>query len=100
MKDNGATPFFKGVECPYKGGKPFKWALCTSVNDEIIHGIPNDKKLVEGDLLCVDLGVYKNGFHSDAGRTYGVGKISCNVTNKCSKRCILLVLMKLNQVKE
>lgn len=76
MKDNGATPSFKGVECPYKGGKPFKWALCTSVNDEIIHGIPNDKKLVEGDLLCVDLGVYKNGFHSDAGRTYGVGKIS------------------------
>lgn len=43
MKDNGATPSFKGVECPYKGGKPFKWALCTSVNDEIIHGIPNDK---------------------------------------------------------
>lgn len=77
MKENGAIPSFKGVECPYEGGQDFKWAICTSVNDEIIHGIPSDDVVLkEGDLVCVDLGTYKNGFHSDAGRTYGVGKIS------------------------
>lgn len=77
MKENGAIPSFKGVECPYEGGPDFKWAICTSVNDEIIHGIPSDDVVLkEGDVLCVDLGTYKNGFHSDAGRTYGVGKIS------------------------
>lgn len=76
IKENGATPSFKGVECPYRGGKAFRHALCLSVNDEIIHGIPSERVLEEGDLICVDLGVYKNGYHSDAGRTFGVGKIS------------------------
>lgn len=77
MKENGATPSFKGVPCPYKGGKDYEWAICTSVNDEIIHGIPSeDVILKEGDIVCVDLGTYKNGWHSDAGRTFGVGKIS------------------------
>lgn len=77
MEACGATPAFKGVPCPYRGGKPFKWAICTSVNDEIIHGIPSEKVVLkEGDLVSVDLGTYKNGWCSDAGRTYGVGKIS------------------------
>ncbi|MNP34187.1 Methionine aminopeptidase 1 [compost metagenome] len=76
MKDNGAIPSFKGEKCPYKGGRDYEWAICASVNDEIIHGIPTNRGLVEGDIVCIDLGVYKNGFHADAGRTYGVGKIS------------------------
>lgn len=76
IKENGAIPSFRGVECPYKGGKTYRHALCVSVNDEIIHGIPSNRVLKEGDVVCVDLGVYKNGFHSDAGRTFGVGKIS------------------------
>ena len=76
IKENGAKASFKGVECPYRGGKTYCHALCLSVNDEIIHGIPSDRILQEGDIVCVDLGVYKNGFHSDAGRTFGVGKIS------------------------
>ena len=77
MKENGALPAFKGVPCPYRGGKPYKWAICTSVNDEIIHGIPSsDVILKEGDIISVDLGTLKNGWCSDAGRTYGVGKIS------------------------
>lgn len=77
MKAHGATPAFKGVPCPYRGGKPYKWAICTSVNDEIIHGIPSsDVILKEGDIVCVDLGTYKNGWCSDAGRTYAVGKVS------------------------
>ena len=77
MKDNGATPSFKGVPCPYRGGRDYEWAICTSVNDEIIHGIPSKNVILkEGDIVCVDLGTYKNGWHSDAGRTFGVGKIS------------------------
>lgn len=77
MRAQGATPAFKGEPCPYRGGKSYKWSICTSVNDEIIHGIPSsDVILQEGDILSVDLGTYKNGWASDAGRTYGVGKIS------------------------
>lgn len=77
MKAHGAIPAFKGVPCPYRGGKPYKWAICTSVNDEIIHGIPcSDVILKEGDIVSVDLGTYKNGWCSDAGRTYAVGKVS------------------------
>lgn len=77
MREMGATPAFKGEPCPYRGGKKYKWAICTSVNDEIIHGIPSsDVILKEGDIVCVDLGTLKNGWASDAGRTFGVGKIS------------------------
>lgn len=76
MEDAGATPAFVGERCPYKGGVTYKWAICTSVNDEIIHGIPTDRVLQEGDVVSVDLGTFKNGWCSDAGRTYGVGKIS------------------------
>ena len=75
IRDNGATPAFIGEKCPYRGGKTYKWAICTSVNDEIIHGIPSsDVILKEGDIVCVDIGTLKNGWASDAGRTYVVGK--------------------------
>ena len=57
MKKHGAIPAFKGVPCPYRGGKPYKWAICTSVNDEIIHGIPSSSVILkEGDIVSVDLG--------------------------------------------
>ena len=74
MKENGATPSFRGVECPYRGGKTYTHAICVSVNDEIIHGIPSGRILKNGDVVSVDVGVYKNGFHSDAGRTFIVGE--------------------------
>jgi len=74
MKENGATPSFRGVECPYRGGKTYTHAICVSVNDEIIHGIPSGRVLKNGDVVCVDVGVYKNGFHADAGRTFIVGE--------------------------
>lgn len=75
MRKMGATPAFKGEKCPYRGGKDYKWSICTSVNDEIIHGIPSSAVILkEGDIVCVDLGTYKNGWASDAGRTYVVGK--------------------------
>lgn len=74
MKENSATPSFRGVECPYRGGKTYSHAICVSVNDEIIHGIPSGRVLKNGDVVSVDVGVYKNGFHADAGRTFIVGE--------------------------
>ena len=77
MIKHGAIPAFKGVPCPYRGGKPYKWAICTSVNDEIIHGIPSeDVILKEGDIVSVDIGSGNNVWSADAGRSYAVGKVS------------------------
>lgn len=78
IKEKGAKPSFIGVPCPYPGGKAYKHVICTSVNDEIVHGIPSDYVLKEGDIVSVDITINKNGYHADAGRTFGVGKISKN----------------------
>jgi methionyl aminopeptidase len=68
IRDNGATPAFKGY-----GGFPN--ALCTSVNDEVVHGIPSDYVLKEGDIISVDCGVILNGWYGDSAYTFPVGEI-------------------------
>lgn len=68
IRDNDAIPAFKG----YRG---YPASICASVNDEVIHGIPSERVLEEGDILGIDLGVYKNGFYGDAAHTFPVGKI-------------------------
>ena len=65
----GAIPSFKG----YNG---FPASICTSINDEVVHGIPGGRELKEGDIVSVDCGAMLNGFHGDAARTFPVGKIS------------------------
>ncbi|MDD2630005.1 MAG: type I methionyl aminopeptidase [Limnochordia bacterium] len=65
----GATPSFKG----YRG---YPKSICTSINEEVVHGIPGDRILQEGDIISVDIGAYIDGFHGDATRTHGVGEIS------------------------
>jgi len=65
----GAKPSFKN----YQG---FPANLCVSVNDEIVHGIPGERVLKEGDIVSLDAGVIFNGFHTDAAITVGVGEIS------------------------
>lgn len=65
----GAIPSFKGY-----GG--FPGSICASVNDVVIHGMPNDTILVEGDIISVDCGAILNGYHGDAARTFPVGSIS------------------------
>lgn len=64
-----ATPSFLG----YRG---FPASICTSINDEVIHGIPGDTRLHEGDIISIDIGACYKGYHSDAAKTFGVGKIS------------------------
>ena len=65
----GGLPAFKG----YRG---FPFCTCCSTNEVIVHGFPTSKELVEGDLLSIDVGVYKNGFYGDAAFSTGVGTIS------------------------
>lgn len=66
---NGAKPAFKG----YQG---FPASICASLNKQVVHGIPNDEKLVEGDIISIDIGSVKDGYYGDAAKTYGVGEIS------------------------
>lgn len=66
----GAAPSFLNY-----GG--FPKSVCLSVNDEVVHGIPNKRQILhEGDIISVDVGAYINGYHGDAARTFAVGKIS------------------------
>ena len=65
----GGTPAFKG----YQG---YPASLCTSINHQIVHGIPSDKTVEEGDIVGVDVGVNLEGFYGDSARTFPVGKIS------------------------
>ncbi|WP_338429532.1 type I methionyl aminopeptidase [Synechococcus elongatus IITB3] len=70
IREMGATPSFKG----YHG---FPASICASVNDEVVHGIPNGRKVIrEGDLLKVDTGAFFQGFHGDSCITIAVGKVS------------------------
>jgi len=69
IRKRGALPGFKG----YYG---YPATLCASINDEIIHGIPGEKRLKEGDIISLDLGTIYKGYYGDAAITVGVGKIS------------------------
>jgi len=65
INDNKAVPSFKN----YRG---YPYATCISVNDAVVHGFPNNKELKEGDLVSIDVGVFKNGFHGDSAYTFGL----------------------------
>lgn len=69
IRDNDAIPAFKG----YQG---FPNTLCASPNEEVVHGIPNDKPLKDGDIISIDCGVYKNGFYGDSAYTYCIGEVA------------------------
>jgi methionyl aminopeptidase len=68
IRDNGGIPAFKG----YNG---FPSTLCMSPNDQVVHGIPNDITLEDGDILSVDCGVVMNGYYGDSAFTYEVGEV-------------------------
>ncbi|ERI06764.1 type I methionyl aminopeptidase [Aneurinibacillus aneurinilyticus] len=69
IRKHGAKPSFKGY-----GG--FAGSICTSVNEELVHGIPGNRKLNEGDIISLDIGAEVDGYHGDSAWTYGVGQIS------------------------
>lgn len=68
IRDNGGVPSFKG----YHG---FKYSLCISVNDVVVHGFPSEYELKDGDIISVDCGVYMNGYHGDSAYTFAIGNV-------------------------
>ena len=80
IRDNGAVPTFKGFPNPYGGSFPA--SICTSVNEQVVHGIPSyDVVLKDGDIVSVDCGTYMNGFCGDSAYTFCVGEVSDEVRN-------------------
>jgi methionyl aminopeptidase len=69
IRDNGAIPSFKN----YRG---FPFASCISVNDAVVHGFPTNEVLKEGDVISVDIGAFKNGYHGDSAYTFALKDIS------------------------
>jgi methionyl aminopeptidase len=69
IRQHGAIPSFKG----YHG---FPGSICASVNDELVHGIPGNRVLNDGDIISIDIGAQYQGFHGDSAWTYAVGTIS------------------------
>ena len=76
IKDAGARPAFKGYYVP-AAGERYRFALCTSINDEIVHGMPSAKRVLKsGDLLSIDTGVELNGYFGDSATTVAIGEVS------------------------
>lgn len=76
IRDNGGVPSFKGYGTP---GNRFPFSLCISVNDAIVHGFPGNYELKSGDIVSVDCGVFKNGFHGDHAYTFAIGEVKTEV---------------------
>lgn len=77
IRDNGAVPTFKGFPNPY--GSSFPASICTSVNEVVVHGVPNDTPLVDGDIVSIDCGTLLNGYNGDSCYTFCVGEVSDDV---------------------
>jgi methionyl aminopeptidase len=65
-----------GAKASFKGYRGFPASLCISVNDEVVHGIPGERRLNDGDLVSLDFGAIVDGFHGDGAITVGIGEIS------------------------
>src|SRR5210317_223073 len=85
IRDHGAIPGFKGLY-------GFPNTLCTSINQEIVHGIPNDQPLKDGDIISVDCGALKNGFYGDQAYTFMVGEVTEEIRQliQVTKECLTL----------
>ncbi len=78
IRDNGAIPTFKGF--PNQYGDSFPASICTSVNDQVVHGIPSEKVVLkDGDIVSIDCGTYLNGFCGDSAYTFCVGEVEPEV---------------------
>lgn len=77
IRSRGGIPAFKGYS--QAGSIDFPGSICASVNEEVVHGIPGSRKLKEGDIISVDVGVLKNGYYGDGATTVPVGAVSAEV---------------------
>lgn len=75
IRASGAVPSFKNYGA--ESGDPFPYTICFSLNEEVVHGFPTGEKIIQdGDLVKIDIGLKKNGFHADMARTFCVGEVS------------------------
>jgi len=90
--DNGGTASFKN----YNG---FPFATCISINEAVVHGFPKNEPIKEGDIVSLDIGVYKNGFHGDSAYTYAIGEIPAEIKQllKVTKESLYLGIEKARQ---
>lgn len=88
IKERGAEPSFKDYEV--KGSGLFPSTLCVSVNDEVVHGLPSERILKEGDIVSLDIGAGYKGIYTDMAVTVPVGKVSPEATNliETTKKCL------------
>lgn len=78
IESSGGLPLFKNYP-HYAGGSPFPATVCVSVNEEVVHGIPGERTIVEGDIVSFDVGVKLEGYCGDAARTVPVGRVAPRV---------------------
>jgi methionyl aminopeptidase len=76
IRKRNAIPSFKGYPNNIPNGKPFPATICASINEELVHGIPDKRHLQEGDILSIDCGAIHKGYHGDSAITVPVGAIS------------------------
>jgi methionyl aminopeptidase len=74
IRSHGGIPSFKGY-----GHPPFPATICASVNDQVVHGIPGDRVLVDGDIISIDCGAIVDGWHGDAAITVAIGEVPAEV---------------------
>lgn len=88
IRDHGATPTFKGFPNPY--GPEYPASICTSVNEVVVHGIPDDTPLRDGDIVSVDCGTCLDGYCGDSCYTFSVGEVTEDVRTllKITKECL------------
>ena len=78
IRDAGAVSSFKG----YGSNPPFPGVICASVNDEVVHGIPSPRRrLVDGDVVSIDIGCIVDGWHADCARTWAIGNVAPEVSS-------------------
>ena len=92
IMDNGGVPSFKN----YNG---FPFATCISMNEAVVHGFPKNELIREGDIISLDIGIYKNGFHGDSAYTYAIGEIPADVKQllKVTKESLYIGIQKARQ---
>ena len=89
LRKQGAVPLYKGYKGPNNQNPPFPGVICSSVNEEICHGIPDERLLRDGDIVSIDVGLRYRGYCGDACVTFPVGEISkeaqwlLDVTQEC-----------------
>lgn len=91
IRDNGGVPTFKNYPNPFGG--PFPASICTSVNDVVVHGIPDEKTVLrDGDIISVDCGALLDGFNGDSCYTFCVGEVSAEIKKllQVTKRSLYL----------